>query len=86
MGLGGEAAGGREESFAAWQRLIEAIADRVPLVLVLEDLHWADDGTLDFVEHLVDWTSDVPLLVLCTSRPELLERRPSWGGGPAQTR
>ncbi len=81
VGLGGEAAGGREESFAAWQRLIETIADRVPLVLVLEDLHWADDGTLDFVEHLVDWTSDVPLLVLCTSRPELLERRPSWGGG-----
>jgi len=81
VGLGGEAAGGREESFAAWQRLIEAIADHAPLVLVLEDLHWADDGTLDFVEHLVDWTSDVPLLVLCTSRPELLERRPSWGGG-----
>jgi tetratricopeptide (TPR) repeat protein len=81
VGLGGDAAGGREESFAAWQRLIEAIADHVPLVLVLEDLHWADDGTLDFVEHLVDWTSDVPLLVLCTSRPELLERRPSWGGG-----
>ena len=77
----GDAAGGREESFAAWQRLIEAIADARPLVLVLEDLHWADDGTLDFVEHLADWTSDVPLLVLCTARPELLERRPSWGGG-----
>ncbi|HST18029.1 MAG TPA: AAA family ATPase [Gaiellaceae bacterium] len=81
VGLGGETAGGREESFAAWQRLIEAIAGHAPLVLVLEDLHWADDGTLDFVEHLVDWTSDVPLLVLCTSRPELLERRPTWGGG-----
>ena len=81
VGLEGGSSGGREESFAAWQRLIEAIADRNPLILVLEDLHWADDGTLDFIEHLVDWTNDVPLLVLCTSRPELLERRPAWGGG-----
>src|SRR5581483_522334 len=81
VGLEGGGSVSREESFAAWQRLVEAIADRDPLVLVLEDLHWADDGTLDFVEHLVDRTSDVPLLVLCTSRPELLERRPAWGGG-----
>jgi class 3 adenylate cyclase/tetratricopeptide (TPR) repeat protein len=81
VGLEGGGSGGREESFAAWHRLIEAIADRDPLVLVLEDLHWADEGTLDFVEHLVDWTSDAPLLVLCTARPELLERRPAWGGG-----
>jgi class 3 adenylate cyclase/tetratricopeptide (TPR) repeat protein len=81
VGLEAGSSGGREESFAAWQRLIEAIADRDPLILVLEDLHWADDGTLDFVEHLVDWTSDVPLLVLCTSRPELVERRPAWSGG-----
>ncbi len=81
VGLEAGSSGGREESFAAWQRLIEAIADRSPLILVLEDLHWADDGTLDFVEHLVDWTDDVPLLVLCTTRPELFERRPTWGGG-----
>ena len=81
VGLEAGSSGGREESFGAWQRLIEAIADQGPLILVLEDLHWADDGTLDFVEHLVDWTRDVPLLVLCTSRPELLERRPTWGGG-----
>jgi class 3 adenylate cyclase/tetratricopeptide (TPR) repeat protein len=81
VGLEAGSSGGREESFAAWQRLIEAIADRRPLILVLEDLHWADDGTLDFVEHLVDWTRDVPLLVLCTTRPELLERRAAWGGG-----
>ena len=52
-----------------------------PLVLVFEDLHWADDGLLDFVDHLVDWASGVPLLVVCTARPELLERRPGWGGG-----
>jgi predicted ATPase len=49
-------------------------------VLVFEDLHWADGELLDFVDHLVDWGSGVPLLVVCTTRPELLERRPGWGG------
>ena len=50
-------------------------------MLVFEDLHWADDDLLDFVDHLVEWASGVPLLVVCTARPELLERRPHWGGG-----
>jgi tetratricopeptide (TPR) repeat protein len=50
-------------------------------VLVFEDLHWADDGLLDFIDHLVDWSSGVPLLCVCTARPELLERRQGWGGG-----
>ncbi len=48
---------------------------------MFEDLHWADDGLLDFVDNLVDWVDGVPLLVLCTARPELLERRSGWGGG-----
>ncbi len=71
----------REEAFAAWRRFLEAIADERPLVLVFEDLHWADDALLDFVDYLVDWASGVPMLVLCTARPELLTRRPGWGGG-----
>ena len=50
-------------------------------MLVFEDLHWADDTLLDFVDHLVDWVNDAPLLVIGTARPELLERRPGWGGG-----
>ncbi len=50
-------------------------------VLVFEDIHWADDGLLDFIDGLVDWVDNVPLLVVCTARPELLERRPGWGGG-----
>jgi class 3 adenylate cyclase/tetratricopeptide (TPR) repeat protein len=81
LGLDVEQPAAREESFVAWRRLFEAVADVHPLVLVLEDLHWADDGTLDFVEYLLDWASDAPMLVLCTARPELLERRPTWGGG-----
>jgi predicted ATPase/class 3 adenylate cyclase len=73
----------REEAFGAWRRFLEALAEQRPLVLVLEDLHWADEGMLDFVDHLLDWASDVPLLVVATARTELLERRPSWGGGKA---
>ncbi len=71
----------REESFAAWRRYFEGLAEQRPLVLVFEDLHWADDGVLDFVDHLAEWASGVPLLVLGTARPELLDVRPGWGGG-----
>src|SRR5207247_7558992 len=73
----------RPDAFAAWRRFFEALAERGPLVLVFEDLHWADDQFLDFVDHLVDWAADVTLLVVGTARPELLERRPGWGGGKA---
>jgi len=69
------------EAFAAWRRFFEALAEERPLVLVFEDLHWADEGLLDFLDHLVEWASGVPILVLCTTRPELLDRRPAWGGG-----
>ena len=80
-GAGAALASEREESFTAWRRFIEGIASTRPLVLVFEDLHWADDALVAFVEHLVDWSSGVPLLVLCSARPELYERHPGWGGG-----
>jgi tetratricopeptide (TPR) repeat protein len=76
--LGGDRRG---EAFSAWRRYFEALAEHRPLVLVVEDLHWADESLLDFLDELVDWVSEVPLLVVCTARPELLERRPGWGGG-----
>ena len=50
-------------------------------MLVLEDLHWADEMLLDFVDELCDWVTDASMLVVATARPELLERRPGWGGG-----
>jgi class 3 adenylate cyclase/tetratricopeptide (TPR) repeat protein len=81
VGAGTAAASEREESFTAWRRFIEGIASERPLVLVFEDLHWADDALVAFVEHLVDWSTEVPLLVLCSARPELYERHPGWGGG-----
>src|SRR5438445_7501422 len=84
VGLGAESELGgdrRSESFAAWRRFFEALAEQRPLVLVFEDLHWADDDLLDFVDELPDWVDGAPLLVLCTARPELLDRRSGWGGG-----
>ncbi|MEP7032528.1 MAG: adenylate/guanylate cyclase domain-containing protein [Actinomycetota bacterium] len=82
IGIGDETAvAEREESFAAWRGFLEAIAASGPFVLVIEDLHWADPSMLEFVEHLADWASGVPLFILCTARPELYEREPSWGGG-----
>jgi class 3 adenylate cyclase len=83
-GLGGrtnESSDRRVDAFAAWRRLFEAMAEQRPLVLVFEDLHWADDTLLDFVDHLAEWVSGVPLLIVATARPELLDRRPDWGGG-----
>ncbi len=71
----------RSEAFAAWRRFFEGMAEQRPLVLVFEDLHWADDDLLDFVDYMVDWATGVPILIAATSRPELLERRPAWGGG-----
>jgi class 3 adenylate cyclase len=82
-GLPSGEGGGGEESAAAWRRFLEALAERGPVVLVLEDVHWAGDHLLDFLDGLVEWVLDVPLLVICTARPELLERRAAWGGGKA---
>jgi class 3 adenylate cyclase/tetratricopeptide (TPR) repeat protein len=84
VGLAGESELGgdqRSTAFAAWRRFLEAMAEQRPLILVFEDLHWADESLLDFVDELVEWVADVPMLVVATARPELLERRPGWGGG-----
>ena len=82
VGAGSEGgAVGRDEAFAAWRRFLEAMAARRPFVLVVEDVHWADEALLDFLEHLLDWAAPVPLLVLATARPELYDRRPGWSGG-----
>jgi class 3 adenylate cyclase/tetratricopeptide (TPR) repeat protein len=71
----------REEAYAAWRRFLESAAARHPLVLVFEDLHWADPALIAFVDHLVDWSTGVPITVICTARPELYERHAGWGGG-----
>jgi class 3 adenylate cyclase/tetratricopeptide (TPR) repeat protein len=73
--------GGGGDSAPAWRAFFESLAERRPLVMVFEDMHWADEGLLDFIDHLVDWATGVPLLVIATARPELLDRRQAWGGG-----
>ena len=80
VGLSAET-GARDESFGAWRRFVEALAEQRPTVLVFEDVHWANDELLDFIDDLVGWVTDVPLLVVATARPELFDRRPDWGGG-----
>jgi class 3 adenylate cyclase len=82
IGLETEAtAAGREELFYSARRLIEGLARRQPTLLVFEDVHWADAGTLDLLETLASRLRDVPLVIFALARPELLETKPSWGGG-----
>ena len=67
-----------EENFAAWRAFVELLAEDRPTVLVFEDLHWADEALLEFVEQLADYAEGVPLLLVGTARPELYERAPGW--------
>jgi class 3 adenylate cyclase len=70
-----------EETAWAVRKLLEAAASLSPLVVVFDDLQWGEPTFLDLVEHIADWSRDVPILLLCTARPEFLDRRPAWGGG-----
>ena len=73
--------GSRVEGFAAWRRFLEALAAAGATVLVFEDIHWADDALLDFIDLLAERAGAVPMLIVCTARPELFERRAGWAGG-----
>ncbi|HET7028137.1 MAG TPA: AAA family ATPase [Candidatus Limnocylindrales bacterium] len=85
LGLDEATGGDRNEQWAAWRRLFEAIAERGTTVLVFEDVQWADDGLLDFIESLFEWSRTRPILVIGLSRPELLERRPGFGQSSRNT-
>ncbi len=80
VGAGAERAFSREDLFDAWRRFLERMAAQYPLVLIFEDIHWADAGLLDFIDHLADWAQG-PILIVTLARPELLDLRPAWGGG-----
>jgi class 3 adenylate cyclase len=71
----------RDEIFGAWRLLVEALASKGPLLVVFEDLHWASDTLLDLVEHVTVSRTAAPLVMVALARPELLDRRPHWGGG-----
>jgi class 3 adenylate cyclase/tetratricopeptide (TPR) repeat protein len=79
LGLGQGPELGREHLFPAWRRFFEAMAEHLPVALVFEDMQWADEALLSFVEYLLEWSRDHRLFVLALARPELGERRPGWG-------
>ncbi|MGZ4390453.1 MAG: ATP-binding protein, partial [Gaiellaceae bacterium] len=81
LGVGEQASGEKQDLFAAWRLFFERLADAYPTVLVFEDVQWADESLLDFVEYLLEWSRSSPLFVLTLGRPELQERRPTWGAG-----
>jgi class 3 adenylate cyclase len=70
-----------EDARVALRRLFEAVAARRPLVVAFDDIHWAEPPLLDLIDELADWLADVPVMLLCMARPELLEARPGWAGG-----
>ncbi|HUG63889.1 MAG TPA: AAA family ATPase, partial [Gaiellaceae bacterium] len=71
----------RHDLFAAWRLFFERLANTYPTVLVFEDMQWADASLLDFVEYLLEWSRSSPLFVFTLARPELLDKRSSWGAG-----
>jgi class 3 adenylate cyclase len=81
LGLAVRSAPDKEDLFSAWRLFLERLAEQSPVVLVFEDLQWADAGLLDFVEYLLDWSRSHPIYVLTLARPELAERRSDWGAG-----
>jgi class 3 adenylate cyclase/tetratricopeptide (TPR) repeat protein len=83
LGVLGAAEGERTQGELSWAALCwaEQLADAQPLVLVFEDIHWAEEPLLDVIEHLARSLRDVPVLIIALARPELLDGRPSWGGG-----
>ncbi len=81
LGVGDSPAGGQEQLFSAWRTFFERIAAVDPVVMVFEDLQWADSGLLAFIDHLVEWSRGVPIYVVALARPELLDTRPDWGAG-----
>jgi class 3 adenylate cyclase/tetratricopeptide (TPR) repeat protein len=69
-----------ERSWAV-RRFLEVVAESRPLVVVFDDIHWGEPTFLDLIEHITDWSRGAPILVLCMARPDLLDVRPTWGGG-----
>lgn len=69
-----------EDSFWAYRKLFGALAQERPVVLLLEDIHWAESTLLDLIEHVAEWTREAPILILCLARSELLDERPGWAG------
>ncbi len=76
----GDTVGGLQETFWSIRRFLEHLARERTVVVLIDDIHWAEPALLDLVEYLAGWTRDAPILLLCLARPDLLDVRPGWGG------
>jgi class 3 adenylate cyclase/tetratricopeptide (TPR) repeat protein len=81
IGLADEEVVSREDTFRSVRRLVETLAGSRPLILIFDDVHWAEPTLLDLVDHIADWSREAPILLLCLARPEFLDFRAGWGGG-----
>ena len=81
LGIGDAHGRERSELFSAWRTFFERLAEANTVVMVFEDLQWADDGLLDFIEEMLAWSRGRSIYVITLTRPELLDRRPTWGAG-----
>jgi class 3 adenylate cyclase/tetratricopeptide (TPR) repeat protein len=81
LGLEEGVSGDQENLFSAWRVLFERLAEIDPVLLVFEDMQWADEGLVAFLDYLLDWSRSHPIFVLSLARPELADKHPSWGGG-----
>ena len=79
LGLAERVAPDREDLFSAWRLFIERMADSFPVIMVFEDIHWADAALIEFVEYLLDWSRSHPIYIVTLARPEISERHPGWG-------
>jgi tetratricopeptide (TPR) repeat protein len=70
-----------DEIFWAIRKTFEVLARQQPLILVFDDVHWGEPTFLDLIDHIAEWTRDAPILLVVMARPDLLEKRPAWGGG-----
>jgi len=81
LGLEDRTTASREDLFSGWRLFFERLAERGPVVMVFEDLQWADEALMAFIEYLLEWSRNHPLFVITLSRPELADRRSTWGAG-----
>jgi class 3 adenylate cyclase/tetratricopeptide (TPR) repeat protein len=79
IGLEERTARDRDDLFAGWRLFFERMAEQAPVVMSFEDMQWADDALLDFIEYLLEWSRSLPIFIMTQARPDLLERRPDWG-------
>ena len=81
LGLGADAAYERQDLFGAWRLYFERCAEHQPVIMLFEDLQWADASLLEFIDHLLEWSRSHPIFIVTLARPELADRAPNWGAG-----